>query len=186
MTTRKTSYALSAICALLPTFVYAAQDAPTDPQIVGIALAANKLDIANGKMALAKSKNPKVREFARDMVKDHTAVLNAVQKLAKKLHVKGASSPTLVTIAKGGAVATRKLKSLSGKAFDKFYVDNEVSYHQLVVDAVGGTLIPNAKNAELKAALQGAAPIFEAHLKHAQMLQSSMSNGMSMNNGKMH
>jgi len=43
-----------------------------------------------------------------------------------------------------------------------------------VLDAAGKVLIPSAQNAELKSALQGAAPLIQGHLEHAQHLQSSM------------
>jgi putative membrane protein len=36
------------------------------------------------------------------------------------------------------------------------------------------TLIPNAKNAELKKLLESAGPIFASHLKHAKEVQASL------------
>jgi putative membrane protein len=45
-----------------------------------------------------------------------------------------------------------------------------------VIDAVKTTLIPNVKNAELKSALEGAAPMFQGHLEHAEHMQSSIGN----------
>jgi putative membrane protein len=66
------------------------------------------------------------------------------------------------------------LKGLKGAAFDKAYVDNEVAYHQAVLDAVDKTLIPGASNAELKALLVKVRPAFVAHLEHAKKLQASL------------
>jgi putative membrane protein len=43
-----------------------------------------------------------------------------------------------------------------------------------VLGAVDKTLIPNAKNAELKSLLESARPIFESHLNHAKEVQSSL------------
>lgn len=149
-----------------------AADAPSDPQIVGIVLVADDIDIAYGKIALEKSKNKEVREFAQRMITDHGAVQKSVNELAAKLGVKGADSPTSISLRKGAVEITAKLQSLSGNAFDKFYVDNEVDYHKAVTDVVDGVLIPNAKNAELKAALQGAQPLFLKHLEHARLIQS--------------
>jgi putative membrane protein len=39
---------------------------------------------------------------------------------------------------------------------------------------VTNTLIPNAKNAELKKLLQSAGPIFKSHLAHAKEVQASL------------
>jgi putative membrane protein len=69
---------------------------------------------------------------------------------------------------------SKKLKSLNGKAFDQEYASHEVAYHQAVIDAATKTLIPNAKNAELKSALEGAAPLLQGHLQHAQQLQQTL------------
>ena len=67
-----------------------------------------------------------------------------------------------------------KLKAMSGAEFDKAYVDNEVAYHDAVIGVVTKTLIPNAKNAELKSLLESAGPIFTSHLEHAKHLQQSL------------
>ncbi len=72
------------------------------------------------------------------------------------------------------------LRKLSGAAFDKAYVDHEVAYHQAVLDAVDKTLIPSAKNAELKALLVKVRPAFVAHLEHAKMLQASLSQRVAV------
>jgi putative membrane protein len=43
-----------------------------------------------------------------------------------------------------------------------------------VLDAIDHTLIPSAKNAELKALLVKVRPAFEAHLVHAKQIQSTL------------
>jgi putative membrane protein len=49
-----------------------------------------------------------------------------------------------------------------------------VTYHQSVLDAIDKTLIPSAKNKELKALLVKVRPAFVAHLEHAKQLQGSL------------
>ena len=156
------------------SFNMAQAQAPTDPQIVGIVVAANDIDINYGKLALSKSHDKEVRDFAQQMVTDHSAVQKSVFDLGAKLHVTPADSDTSASLKKQAAEETTKLKALKGKAFDKAYIDNEVSYHTAVIDAVSKTLIPNAQNAELKSALEGAAPMFQGHLEHAKKIQSSL------------
>ena len=43
-----------------------------------------------------------------------------------------------------GEKSLAHLKTLKGAAFDKAYIDREVSYHQQVIDALDKTLIPGA------------------------------------------
>ena len=152
---------------------------PSDAQIVGIVLAADQIDIDYGKIALQKSKDKKVREFAQRMVTDHSAVQKSVIELADKLGVKAEDSSASTGLKSGAADITTKLNSLKGKEFDKFYIDNEVSYHNTVTDAVDAVLIPNAQNAELKSALEGAQPLFLKHLEHARSIQSGEGGSMA-------
>ena len=168
-------YTKTLLALALGTFAMGARaQAPSDPQIVGIVVTANQIDINAGKLALQKSHNAEVRKFAQDMVNDHTAVNKSVAQLGAKLHVTPAASPTQAALKKGAAESAAHLKTLSGAEFDRAYVDHEVAYHQQVIDAVKATLIPSAQNAELKSALEGAAPMFQGHLEHAQHLQASL------------
>lgn len=151
--------------------------APSDPQIAGVVQAANEIDINQSKLALKKSTNPQVKEFANQMISDHTAVENSVNDLAKKLGVTPEESATSKELRQQADEETKKLNSLKGKAFDKEYVSHEVAYHQAVIDAATNTLIPNAQNAELKSALEGAAPLLQGHLQHAKELEQSLQGG---------
>lgn len=148
--------------------------APTDPQIVGIVVSANQIDINYAKLALSKSKNRKVRDFAQQMVTDHSALQKSVGELGAKLNVTPADSDTSKSLKSQSEQTTEKLKRLSGRAFDKAYIDNEVAYHQAVINAVSSVLIPNAQNAELKSALENAAPLFQGHLEHAKKVQADL------------
>jgi putative membrane protein len=170
---------LSLAGAALGTFAAAAAEtassaAPTDPQIAMIAVTADTVDIDAGKLAAEKSSNPKVKEFAELMVRDHTSVNEQASALAKKLGLTPAESATSRSLKASGEKEMAKLKGMSGAEFDKAYVDNEVSYHESVLAAVDKTLIPNAQNAELKRLLKSARPIFVSHLNHAKELQSSL------------
>jgi putative membrane protein len=78
------------------------------------------------------------------------------------------------------AKATReKLAGLTGAAFDKAYVDNEVAYHKTVNGALSDTLIPDAQNAELKSLLQSGLKVFQAHLDHAEQLATQLKSAKS-------
>jgi putative membrane protein len=157
--------------ALLPA---QAQQGPTDPQIAHIVVTANTVDIDAGKLAQKKGSNKEVRAFGKQMATDHAAVNKQATALAKKLKVKPEANDTSASLKKGGDENLAKLKKLKGKEFDKAYVDNEVAYHQAVLDAVDKTLIPSAKNAELKALIEKVRPAFVQHLDHAKHLQASL------------
>ena len=160
--------------ALMTTVSFAQPGAPNDAQIAGIVVAANTVDIEAGKLAASKSKNKEVKEFAQLMVTDHSGVNKQASDLVKKLNVTPEESDSSKALKKDGDAMLAKLKGLEGKEFDKAYIDNEVTYHQVVLDALDKTLIPSANNAELKGLLVKVRPAFVAHLEHAKHMQSSM------------
>jgi putative membrane protein len=152
----------------------ASASAPTDAQIAMIVVVADTVDVNYGKLAAKKTSNQAVKEFAETMVRDHTAVNDKAIALAKRLGVTPEASETSKSLKADGKKELAKLKALTGGAFDKAYVDNEVSYHEAVIALLDKTLIPNTKNAELKSLLESGRPIFVAHLEHAKKLQASL------------
>jgi len=160
--------------ALAVAFVTAFAQAPDDAQIAAIVVTANQVDIDAGQYALAHSASRDVQGFAKLMVTDHTAVNKSAVDLATKLKLTPEENPTAQSLKKGGEDNLAKLRTLSGPAFDRAYVDHEVAYHQAVIDALDKTLIPSAKNEELKALMVKVRPAFVAHLDHAKALQAQL------------
>ena len=151
-----------------------AADAPTDPQIAHIAYTAGSLDIAAGKQALAKAHNKAVRQFAEQMIRDHQAVNAKAMALVKKLHVTPADNGTSQTLTKNAAAERAKLAKLSGAAFDREYINNEVAYHKAVNGALESTLIPSARNGELKSLLETGLTLFREHQGHAEHVAKAL------------
>ena len=161
------------IALFTPALAFA-QGKPSDPQIAHIVVTANQIDIDAGKLAKSKSKNKEVQEFAQRMITDHTAVNKQASALVKKLKVKPEESDTSRSLKSAAKQTAGKMKGLKGAAFDKAYADNEVAYHQQVLDAIDKVLIPSAQNAELKGLLEKVRPAIAAHLDHAKMMASSL------------
>ncbi|MDB5913625.1 MAG: hypothetical protein JWP22_2300 [Ramlibacter sp.] len=160
-----------ATAAWLPAI---AQQGPSDPQIAHIVVTANQVDVDAGKLAQKKGSTEEVRKFGSQMVTDHNAVNKQAGELVKKLKVTPEANDTSASLKKGGDANIARLTKLSGKEFDKAYVENEVSYHQAVIDAVDKTLLPSAKNEELKALIQKVRPTLVQHLEHARHLQAQL------------
>jgi putative membrane protein len=160
--------------ALLAPALALAQPKPTDPQIAGIVVTANQIDIDAGKLAKARGSKKDVKDFAQQMITDHTAVNKQAGALAKKLGVKPEDSETGAALKKGAAENVASLKKLKGAEFDKAYVSHEVAYHQQVLDAIDKVLIPSSQNAELKDLITKVRPAIQTHLDHAKHLEASL------------
>src|SRR5438094_9451887 len=181
----RSSLVLLAALAVSPAFAQEAKEvkqapekakaaAPTDPQIADIALTAHNIDIDRGKLALSKTKNAEVKQFAQQMVDDHGAGVKEAVALATRLGVKPETNPTSKSLKEGAKKATARLTKESGAKFDKDYINTEVEYHQAVIDAVKNALIPNAQNKDLKQLLTDVVPTLEGHLQHAKNVQAQV------------
>ena len=146
----------------------------TDPQIAHAAYTADELDIAYAKIALEKTKNAEVRQFAELMIKDHTAANEAALALVKKLGVTPQDNPFSQTLGKNGEAKKAELRGLSGAAFDRAYAQNELAYHDVVVKTVAEQWIPGIQNAEFKKFMTDANEIFKVHLAHARGMVDSL------------
>ena len=115
-----------------------------------------------------KTHNKLIRDFAQEMVRDHRAVNDKALALVKKLHVTPEANPTSASLTKDADASVHGSAKLNGAAFDRAYIDNEVAYHKTVNGALENTLIPSAKNAELKSLLQTGLTLFREHQAHAE------------------
>lgn len=145
----------------------------SDANIVALLDEANAADSTAGALAATKGTASNVREFARRMTRDHHQLREQGAALAKKLGV----TPSAPSDDPLPAAAQKEMDTLNstakGKDFDKAYIDSEVDVHKAVLDlatkAAGIT-----QTAELKALIQKAAPVIQAHLTLAESIQSKM------------
>lgn len=169
---------ISLLCLLLLSMsgITIAQNAPKliDTEVASVAVVANQIDIDYAKIAIKRSKNKDITEFATRMIEDHNAVISQAVALVEKLGVSPKDNPVSQSLLEQAEAKLKTLKKVKKKDFDKTYIDNEVAYHQAVIDAVKGLLIPETENEELKALLEAVLPALEAHLNHAKMVQSKI------------
>src|SRR5262249_25024280 len=157
----------AALFVVAPPATARAQAKLDDPTIVAIFDAANTWDVETSGLGEKRGTTKEVRDLAKMFVHDHQMVRQQGRDLAKKLGVTP-TPPKNFAMAKDHAAAMKKLEGLSGKAFDKAYLENEVAYHKAVIDAVTTTLLPALKNEEVKKLVTTVAPAFKAHEDAAQ------------------
>ena len=115
---------VAAVLVLTCAFAAAEDAKPNDAQIAHIAYTAGQIDIQAGELALQKSKNKDVRDFAENMVRDHKAVNDQALALVQKLHVTPQDNDTSKGLITQADAKEAELKQLSDEAFDKAYADN--------------------------------------------------------------
>jgi putative membrane protein len=145
----------------------------SDANIVALLDEANKADSAAGAFALGKAADPGVKAFAKLMMGEHHALRAQGLALAKKLKVTP-EAPADDPVAKAGASEMEALRAAgNGAAFDRAYIDQEVTIHKAVLD-LADKAHGDAQNAELKALIEKANPVIQKHLDRAEELQKSL------------
>jgi putative membrane protein len=146
----------------------------SDPEVASVAVVANQIDIGYAEIALEKSQNKEILEFANRMKTDHSAVIQQAVDLVTKLSVTPKDNAVSKSLLENAERTKDKLRKAKRKNFDKLYIKNEVEYHKAVIAAVKDLLIPESDNGELKELLEAVLPALEAHLGHAEMVQKQL------------
>lgn len=167
------------IALTLPAFTATAQTGGmkgdlNDAEIAHIVVTANDVDIEAGNVAKKKAKHEDVHGYAHRMISEHTDVNQQAKDLVKKLGVTPKDNPISQSLKEDGKKNLDKLKDLSGKEFDKAYIDAEITLHQQVIDVADNKLVPSVKNEELKALLVKVRPSLVSHLEHAQKIKGTL------------
>ncbi|WP_162530463.1 DUF4142 domain-containing protein [Rhodovastum atsumiense] len=121
-------------------------------------------EVAAGSLASGKASQEPVKDFARQMVNDHT-LMN--QQLAQIAQVKGVPVPQAPDAA--GAAELDKLRAASGQAFDDAYVQNQITAHQKAV-VLFRQQGEQGSDPVLRALARRNVPSLERHLAMAEAL----------------
>jgi putative membrane protein len=150
---------------LAATASYAQTLSKGDQRILKGLAQANMAEVAAANIALKKSPTPEVKNFAQQMIDDHTKGLQAVQEVAQSKNVTLPTEPD----AKHKKMAAR-LDKLSGAAFDKAYLASAgVSDHKAAFKAVVDAQ-KKASDPDVKALAAKLQPTIDEHLQKVQVL----------------
>ncbi|ETF03599.1 hypothetical protein W822_05840 [Advenella kashmirensis W13003] len=140
-----------------------------DESFLNDAAQAGLAEIEGGKLAQQKAKTSEVKDFATNMITDHTKVGDELKQLAAK---KGVTVPTEPSLLQKGEL---KALSLLDDKFDENYVDRmAVAAHENTVELFKKTA-DEAEDGDIKVFAQKTLPALEEHLKMAKALHPTVS-----------
>ena len=151
-------------CAM-PLVAYAA-DTP-DKSFYDKAAEGGIAEVNDATLATQSATDPKVKEFAAMMIKDHTAANNKLAALAASKNLTLPSSASVLEMA-----SHAKLKVLSGEAFDKSYIKGQIAAHKDTVKLLRKE-IASGEDADAKAFAKSILPTVEGHLKAINILATA-------------
>jgi len=151
-----------------------APNAPTDANIAAILLAENNTDISYARLAPSRAQSAPVKEFAAQMLADHNGVNRLVNDLLVRIKLDPEDNKTSLDFRDESAARRDQLRELEGRAFDTTYIANEVTYHTKFLSSIDGSLLPSARNPDLRQLLTSIRAAVAAHLAHAEQVRTGL------------
>jgi len=146
----------------------AAKKPIADSAFITDTLSGGIFEVEMGKVALEKSSNEEVKQFAQRMVDDHSKAGNELRELASSKGMNPSQE-----MKKAHRDMFDKLSKLSGAAFDKAYMNHMVKDHVKDVSAFRKEA-KAGKDPEVKAWASKILPTLEEHLKMARDLSKKV------------
>jgi putative membrane protein len=135
-----------------------------DKSFVHDALEGGMAEVQLGQLALQKSSNDDVKQFAQKMIDDHTKLGDEMKQVAVQMKVKVPDSPS-----KKDKSAIAKLQALNGDDFDKAYIKDMVKDHQQDLKDFKQEA-QNTQSPDLKKVVNQGGQVIEEHLQMIQQI----------------
>lgn len=135
-----------------------------DKDFVKKALEGNMAEVQMGQLALEKSSDDQVKQFAQRMVDDHGKMLDQLKPAAQAMGVKVPDGPS-----KGAMKSMDKMKALSGDAFDQAYIKDMVKDHKKDSSEFKQEA-QSTQNPQLKQLVTEASQTIDSHLQQIQQI----------------
>ena len=156
---------LAAACATVDT-----TGMMTESDVVAVVQAANEGEVQHGQAAGSKASADEVRAFAQMMVTDHTGSSNRISRIG----ITPSENETSRTLRQNARQTLDALNSYSGAAFDRQYMQSQIDVHQWVLTALDSSLIPGARNPELREQLTSMRANVAMHLQRARQIRDGL------------
>jgi putative membrane protein len=150
-----------------------------DAQIIDVLVTANTGEVEQGSTAQSKAQSQAVRDFAGMMVSDHSAANERLLSLAGRKGIQIESNAVSQELSREARSIADKLAPLSGAAFDRAYMDSQVSVHREVLAIIDDVLMPVVRDGDLKRLLVDIRKTVAGHLEHAEEIRGQLGGGLA-------
>ena len=159
-------------CAALGALPLSAQQAQQGDQtnFLADAIRGNVAEAKLGQLAAERAQSQQVREYGEALRKDHTQSLEKASRLASQIDVPAASE-----LSARQQKQFEALQTLSGDEFDTTFLSQMVRDHQETI-AKFSTQAQDGSDPEVMAFAKETLPTLQAHLQHAQSIQSDLAS----------
>ncbi|XGV97759.1 MAG: DUF4142 domain-containing protein [Leptolyngbya sp. BL-A-14] len=135
-----------------------------DRQFMAKAAQSDMTEIKTSQLALKRSQNPQVRQFAQEMIQQHTQSSSKLKPLAAQ---KGVALPK--SLGTENQALLTQLTKLSGTQFDQAYMSGQTKAHAKT-QSVYQNELQQGQDTDVKAFASQVLPVVTAHLRMAQSM----------------
>lgn len=122
-------------------------------------------EIDSSRLALQRSQNAQVRDFAQMMIDHHTKTTQTVAEAARSAGM----NPPPPSLLPPQRAMLDKLQPANGAAFDRLYLDQQRKAHQAAL-GLHQNYAKNGDTPALRQAASGAVPIVQQHIDHLKTM----------------
>lgn len=140
-------------------------------EITGVVHTNNLFEIEASRLALERSRNQRVRDFAQRMITQHTSADQQLMRLGTNAE----TSTYAGELQRTGQQTIQSLRSYSNAAFDRAYIDNQVTMHQWLLSNLDSAFIPGTRGS-LRRELEHTRTMVSQHLAAARDIRNSLGN----------
>lgn len=146
-----------------------------DPEIIQALMTANKGEVEVANLAMTKSQNSEVKQFAIMMAKKHGESDQELRTLAATLQMAPESSLKSTKMGAINDFKMQKLESTKIEEFDKKYIDYQVNAHRKLLEQIDQKFLPQVQSPELKELLGKTRADVQGHLTSIEQIQTHLS-----------
>lgn len=143
--------------------------AMTPAQFADKAATSDQFEIESSRMALKKTKNEKLRDYANMMIEDHGKSTKQLTQIASTKKIK----PTPKFSPEQQKMTAELKAAAAGAAFEQAYLKGQVAGHEKTL-AMLQAYSDRGTDAELKGFAKQMIPTVQRHLEEARTLQGNM------------
>jgi putative membrane protein len=141
-------------------------------EFVQAAVDSDTFEIMEAYTALAQSSDPKVTDFARQMIHDHSETSRKVREAATSAGLK----PPPMAVGASQSPFLAALQSAQGREFDKIYWHQQALAHRSALTTIQ-EYAETGDNPPLREIASATVPIIRRHLAMAEQMAKTLENG---------
>jgi putative membrane protein len=152
----------------MPTAIPATPLTASDTRFVEAQLEGNLAEIDMAKLAIQRSQDQNIRNFAQKMITDHTAANGTLMPIAQGQEI---AMPTALSPAHQAML--EQLSNLNGVAFDTTYINMMIQAHGETLAAMNNQLT-KGQSQVINVWVQNTRPVVQQHLQIAEQIKANL------------